>query len=175
MKKNLNLSVRRDEQLSSCLIGLNVACSRDRVRLLPTLLSHRDVLDQFYRVRKGLDEDVALHVASGRGSISCMRQLVEVFKFDINGRTDSGETPLHFACCNKKSTAVAYLLSRGASANLCDVDGCSALYVAVEAGAYQCVREILKSLSSSSKSKAKLKACLSSVNVRWVIYLNTLF
>jgi len=28
--------------------------------------------------------------------------LITEFNFNVNKRTESGETPLHFACCNKR-------------------------------------------------------------------------
>ena len=48
------------------------------------------------------DDITPLHVAAGANSVEAIEMLITEFNFNVNKRTETGETPLHFACCNKR-------------------------------------------------------------------------
>ncbi|GMH97649.1 hypothetical protein TrST_g10688 [Triparma strigata] len=108
-----------------------------------------------YSLRSESAEEITtpLHVAAGRGSLDCVKCLVNDFNMNVNVRTSCGETPLHYACCNARPTVVKFLLEKGANPSLCDVDGGNCLHLACETGAKDCVKLILAKCTKNERTR----------------------
>ena len=141
---------------------LAIACHRNHSELLPTLVRHTAMLQRLYtseevdvsgssRRRHSVyslgsqpreEEVTPLHIAAGAGSTECVKILLADFggTFGPNIRTDTGETPLHYACCSNQPKTAKALIELGAKINLCDVDGANPIYLAAEAKSHECVR-----------------------------------
>lgn len=70
----------------------------------------------------------ALHVAAEKGYDAILTRLIASNKFDINGITYGGRTPLHLAVKNNQLNVVKLLLKAKANPNIQDVNGRTSLY-----------------------------------------------
>ena len=77
---------------------------------------------------------VALFIAAHRGNSHLIRRLVEEAKADVNMKTSFGRSPLHAAASQGHSNAIDLMLEKGASMDISDVQGKSALNIASQWG-----------------------------------------
>jgi ankyrin repeat protein len=86
-----------------------------------------------------------LHIAASSNACAVINCLINQHNYDPLRRTDTGETPLHYAAINGHDRAVRMLLENGDGHDLatCDSDGANALYVACEYGHYNVVQLML--------------------------------
>lgn len=81
-----------------------------------------------------------IHWASDRGDLDILKFLVENHSADVNLQDSTGQTALHYAVSCSHEEICKYLVSMGASINIQDEDGITALEM--------CLDEKLKSLLS---------------------------
>lgn len=71
-----------------------------------------------------------LHEASYRGSIKCVKVLID-YGADVNFIDSEGWTPLHAAVCGEQMSCIKYLIENGADINYNDMQGVTPLRMAV--------------------------------------------
>ena len=90
-----------------------------------------------YRTKVSVAEEragVALFIAAHRGSSHLIRSLIDEAKANVNMTTPFGRTPLHAAASQGHSSAIDMMLEKGASMDISDVQGKTALAVASQWG-----------------------------------------
>ncbi|KAK9104656.1 hypothetical protein Scep_021500 [Stephania cephalantha] len=83
------------------------------------------------------------HTLALSGQIPFMDKLLEQGA-DIDSRDQDGFTALHKAVIGKKETVICHLLRKGANPNVKDKDGATPLHYAVQVGAFQTVKLLIK-------------------------------
>jgi ankyrin repeat protein len=84
----------------------------------------------------------ALHLAASIGQVSTVRLLLQLRPADVDRAAEGGHrhAPLHIASAHHHLDVVRVLLDHGATVRLQDGVGCTALHVAVRAGAHAITR-----------------------------------
>lgn len=77
---------------------------------------------------------------------------------DTNAQSKKGRTPLHLAVANCDEAVMKLLLRRGATPDIKDSDGCTALYDAAEVGELALVRSLLEHEVNILKRKVDVNA-----------------
>ena len=112
----------------------------------------------------------ALHHASSRGQVGCMRILLDMGKADADTLNGSSYTALHIAAYNGHLEAAALLIERGAKVNLVSRFGDTPLDWAHAHRAYQNTEEmiaLLKSKGAKRKSERKTHSRYSFIRCSW--------
>ena len=106
------------------LFIINLQCS-------PKLVEHHNLLFKFFTQ----DGDTALHIASSRGHLECVRVLLDS-KADLDvPNLTTGNTPLHLSIIRHYTNVAMVLLHAGADFDLCSVEtGDAAIHLAAREG-----------------------------------------
>lgn len=91
----------------------------------------------------GLSGFSAIHLAAYFGKLSAIRTLLSVCPEDVDLLNHNAQTPLHMAAFEGHEEVVPELLNSGANALLQDIDGRTALHLAVSRGNFDIVRLLL--------------------------------
>ncbi|XP_074540788.1 NF-kappa-B inhibitor epsilon [Halichoeres trimaculatus] len=96
------------------------------------------------------DGDTILHLAIIHEEKFIAQQLIQIFPKDVlDIQNNLYQSPLHLATYLNLSEVVKALLDKGASLELQDQDGNTALHVACQHGQTECVTEMIKEVSPS--------------------------
>ncbi|KAI1289878.1 Ankyrin repeat domain-containing protein 16 [Halotydeus destructor] len=96
-----------------------------------------------------------LHTAALHGHVYALSLLLSTSSSQVNAMDSCGTTPLMDACRSLSLDTCIVLIENGADASLCDHLGRSALHVAAEAGAVDCVKYFVQRLGFSVDQAAR--------------------
>jgi ankyrin repeat protein len=86
----------------------------------------------------------AFHIAAATGQYKILKQLYELNAKGFDLPTNNGSTPLHLACRNGRTSAVMFLLEKGADPNYLDTRGWNALHYGVQSGNVYTTRKLIE-------------------------------
>lgn len=98
----------------------------------------------------------------------------------INGVIDEGNTPLHYACEGGSLDIVTWLLKKGALCDIKNLDNQTALFLAVDQGNFDCVKNIISHMENNEfnfdincieNNKTLLISAILANNLDFVLFL----
>eukprot|EP01124_Arcella_intermedia_P021051 TRINITY_DN2878_c0_g1_i2.p1 TRINITY_DN2878_c0_g1~~TRINITY_DN2878_c0_g1_i2.p1 ORF type:complete len:866 (-),score=256.85 TRINITY_DN2878_c0_g1_i2:93-2690(-) len=93
-----------------------------------------------------------LHAAVALSSIPITKQLLSVYKVDVNAVNDDRATPLHILCADNDLELLKVLVEAGANVNLADGDGVTPLLLLAQVGDVTTVEYLIRAGAEVNKS-----------------------
>ncbi|KAM4713245.1 NF-kappa-B inhibitor epsilon [Anableps anableps] len=133
------------ESLSEIVGGCTISSAEDEQAQMPELSEQENLLTTITE-----DGDTILHLAIIHEDIVISQELIQLFpKEALDIQNNLYQSPLHLATYLNLTDVVTTLMEKGASLELQDQDGNTALHVACQHGQIKCVTEMTRDLPPS--------------------------
>ena len=121
---------------------------------------HQNGAEELKRTRSvSFQPEIVLFAAVVDNDTEILRNLVDMEKVNINQKSPSGLTAMHYAAAEGSCECLQVLLEYGAHVNTVDSEGCSPLDFAVRGGHFDCAALLIQ-------SGAEINRIIHGVNIR---------